>query len=423
MQITLETVRDVLRKALGWESFVARFISRTVENRDLPTVCINKDGVLEYNPEFLDKYVNTQQDLFCVVFHELLHPMFNHFIYRSGKIDNFAADSIINAVISKLYSEQSDGGKFFTKLYPATGLTGLLRPKSSLSETRFENLYSNLYYRSPKLTTGEVIQTLRILADTVPSNVTLIGSHTGGDGIPADVAERIASELKEKLLEKFKNAGCYDNMVDLFIEILKSKFTLRKQMLEKYASNSVKARFKSFVGNDAERVSPVLLSGCRLRRAAVLLSCGIYPVRYYIPKSSLRPNKGIIVYLDVSGSVENALPDIVGILMTIKDKIGKIYAFSNAVKEIPFTDLVKGEVETTGGTDFDCIANSILEHRHEHVIVITDGFASLEDELLEKLKNFKPQILTILFDGKDNCLEFQPFGDVVQLDDIKEVVA
>ena len=45
-----------------------------------------------------------------LIFHDLLHPMLGHFVYDSGKIENIAADAIINAVISTLYPAQSREG-------------------------------------------------------------------------------------------------------------------------------------------------------------------------------------------------------------------------------------------------------------------------------------------------------------------------
>jgi len=80
MKITLETVREVLRDALGFESFTAAFITSVTEDPGHPTAGISKDGKLCYNPEFVSRYVSSTEDLFSLIFHELLHPMFGHFI-------------------------------------------------------------------------------------------------------------------------------------------------------------------------------------------------------------------------------------------------------------------------------------------------------------------------------------------------------
>lgn len=95
-----------------------------------------------------------------------------------------------------------------------------------------------------------------------------------------------------------------------------------------------------------------------------------------------------------------------------------IYLFSNRVVETCFKELVeKGKVNTTYGTDFDCVARKILEDDLEKAIVITDGIASMNEENSEALKEKHVKILTILYGGGEDCEEFEPFGPVVQLDE------
>jgi len=82
MKITLELVRQVLKEALGYDSFIASFITEVREDKDHPTAGIAKDGVVAYNPEFVSRYVTCKEDMFSLIFHELLHPMFGHLEHR-----------------------------------------------------------------------------------------------------------------------------------------------------------------------------------------------------------------------------------------------------------------------------------------------------------------------------------------------------
>jgi hypothetical protein len=50
--------------------------------------------------------------------------------------------------------------------------------------------------------------------------------------------------------------------------------------------------------------------------------------------------------------------------------------------------------------------------------VITDGYGYLKQELSERLKKNKTVILTILLGDGKCCSEFQPFGDVINLENI-----
>ena len=90
-----------------------------------------------------------------------------------------------------------------------------------------------------------------------------------------------------------------------------------------------------------------------------------------------------------------------------------IFQFSNT----SFKTLLNGNIQTTYGTDFDCIAQSILDHGFDKAVIITDGYASMIGELKQQLENQRLVTLTILFDGKADCEDFAQFGEVLQLDD------
>ena len=126
------------------------------------------------------------------------------------------------------------------------------------------------------------------------------------------------------------------------------------------------------------------------------------------------------MFLDVSGSVNKHIPKIVGILCNMKE-MRSIYLFSNQVIETCFKELVeKGKVNTTYGTDFDCVAHKILEDDFEKAVVITDGMASMNEENSEALKEKHVKILTVLYGGGKSCDTFKPFGPVIQLDESVE---
>ena len=88
--------------------------------------------------------------------------------------------------------------------------------------------------------------------------------------------------------------------------------------------------------------------------------------------------------------------------------------------EVPFGVVCQGKVQTTYGTDFDCIAKTILEKEYERAVVITDGYGELNEENSAALRKAGSRILTILFAEKNECPEFEPFGEVVKLKDVTE---
>jgi len=430
MKINLSIVRQVLRDALGFESFTASFINTVVEDSGHPSAKISKEGVMSYNPQFVKRYVTCKEDLFSLIFHEILHPMFGHFIYKAGRIENIAADAVINAVISMLYSPESKEGNLFKTVHKPRGLHGLLRPQSSMYNSRYNKVYDRLYSpwsRDGRMTTGELIQTLKILIQNENlAEIILIGSH-GGQGhsggnlceLPKEVLGRMAEEIRQSIDAGVggKHAGYNPTLMQMFLEALRTHLSIRRALLQKFATKRKIDRFKELFQERHIGVSPLPIYPSK--RDLVLLASGLWPGHFHnqLHKPKLR-EKGLAIYLDVSGSVNEYLPKILGILKNLRKEVTSIFQFSNKVVETSFESLLNGDIKTTYGTDFDCIAESILEKGFDKAVIITDGYASLQQELKDKLTKHGLTTLTILFDDAQTCDDFQPFGEVVCLDEV-----
>jgi len=432
VEITLPVVRGLLREALGSDSFVAGFITSVTADPKTGTACIDAEGRLRYSPSFVQKHVKTREALFCLVMHELLHPVFRHYAYGGDKLVNLACDAVINAVVSQVFYRQSDSGCLFRDFYQGEGIEMILRPCLSIRNSRYARVHASLYGSieigsGARMTTGEMIQSLKVLAEGVQLEaVLLLGSHKGGAPdagesveLPADVLESLAQGMKDAL-GKCNLAGCNPSLCGMLTEVLKSRLSLKRRMLRDFTTSSAVARFRDPGRRQARQSSPIPISPGK--RDLVLLAAGVYPVYFHNRVTRLsQERKGLAVYLDVSGSVNAHLPEIVGLLRSMRNDIGSIFLFSNKVVEMPFTELVdKGKVETTYGTDFDCIAASILEKGFGKAVVLTDGYASLKEESAEKLKRAGVRVLTILFGGKGDCDEFAAFGPVMLLKDVTE---
>ena len=424
MKITLATVRNVLSEALGHQSFTAGFIKKVIEDENCPTACINKEGMLGYNNQFVSKYVGCKEDLFSLIFHELLHPMFQHFIYNNGELENIAADSIINACISDLFWQWSKRGNLFKKLYADKGIEAILRPGCQLYYSKYEKLYNCLYHRryTKQLSTGEVIRTLKILVGRKEiGSVVLIGSHgkhpnnkqEEAKTIPRDVVAKIAADIANNLPDS-SSAGYSQVLLDLLKESLKTKMSIRKSLLADYATRRKIDNFREFFQRPQSTISPIPIYPSK--RDLVLLACDIWPG--YFRNKSLKEHsekKGIAIYLDVSGSVNKFLPKILGILNHLKNDIRSIYQFSNVVVETNFKTLMDGKIQTSYGTDFDCVAESAVENNYDKLIVITDGYASMKPENQQELLKRKVKILTILYGGGSDCDDLKQFGPLMEL--------
>jgi hypothetical protein len=427
MRLTLETVRNVLSEVLGYQTFTAGFIKKVVEAKDCPTACINQEGTLGYNSEFVSKYVGCKEDLFSLIFHELLHPMFQHFIFDNGQLENIAADSVINACISDLYWQWSKRGNLFKKLYRDKGIESILRPGCQLYYSKYEKLYNCLYHRgfTKQLSTGEVIQTLKILVDRKEvGQVILLGSHgknadagkTPADILPKNIVAKIAADISSSL-QNANLSGYSQVLMDLLKESLKTKMSIRKSLLADYATRRKIDNFREYFKRPQNRISPIPIYPSK--RDLVLLACNIWPgyFRNKIQQDHVE-TKGIAIYLDVSGSVNKYLPEILGILNHLKNDIRSIYQFSNIVAETDFKILMVGKIKTSYGTDLDCVAGSVIKNNYDKLIVITDGFASMKPDNQQELLKRKVKMLTILYGGGHSCDDLKQFGPQMELSDV-----
>lgn len=176
-------------------------------------------------------------------------------------------------------------------------------------------------------------------------------------------------------------------------------------------------RFRELFQSKRITVSPIPVHPSK--RDLVLLAAGIWPCYFHNHASSVTcRDRGLAIYLDVSGSVNEYLPKILGILKNLRKEITTIFQFSNKVVETSFETLLKGNIQTTYGTDFNCVAASILQRGFDKAVVITDGYALMSDELKEQLKKHGLVTLTILFDDAQECKDLAEFGEVVQLEEI-----
>ena len=432
MEINLQTVREVLRSTFGRDSFVASFIKNVEADEMCATASIDAHGVMRYNPSFVQQYVTSPADLFCLIAHELMHPMFGHFVYEGGQLENIGADIVINATISLLFARHSGSGAMFTRFYKPIGIEGLLRSGSDMHQSRYARLYRDLYDNhciGQKLSTGEVIQSLKVLTPMVEvPTVILLGNHDGGscksgaehsgNGFDSDALARIAENLR-RVAQRPSGypAGYGEALFDFFLDVLKSHMGLKHALLDRFTTRQKVDRFRRMVTHPRIGVSPIPVRPSK--RDFVLLAAGVPPFHYHnVAYRQATQERGLAVYLDVSGSVNQHLPEIIGLLRSLKAELMSIFLFSNKVVEVPFRTLLAGQVQTTYGTDFDCIAEHVLTNRFDKAVVLTDGYASMTEENQQQLKARAFRALTVLFGGRTESPEFEALGDVVQLDEV-----
>jgi len=243
-----------------------------------------------------------------------------------------------------------------------------------------------------------------------------------GEGTPKlepvdrETAGRIAEDIKKDMSQGGRQAGYYPTISELLMEALESKLSIRRALLLSYTTEKKIDRFKEEFRQRHSIVSPIPLYPSK--KDLVLLASGLLPVYFHNRLNRPRQrNHGLAIYLDVSGSVNDSLPEILGILRRLQRQVTSVYQFSNEVVETSMRELTRGRIVTTYGTSFDAVAKSILENAYEKAVVITDGYSNIEAELQKQMKQKKVKILTILFGGASQTNDFAQFGEVIHLKD------
>ncbi|MBI4668830.1 MAG: hypothetical protein HY747_06545 [Elusimicrobia bacterium] len=259
----------------------------------------------------------------------------------------------------------------------------LLRPNSTPKNARVAELHYQLYNGKPdhKKSFYDVLDYCLKYVEALASK---------NNKLLADLLYRLAcgcrgvnpGELPD--LKGFL-PGFSDRWEDYWERFKHSRSADLEKLLKTVASEvAAGAVIKPFARTEPERT--VLLPHIPSRRDAALLGGGAWPVFFKSPAN--RTPSSANVYLDVSGSMERYIPWMYGVICGLSRYISpRIYLFSNMVAEINREGLLKGNVKTTGGTDFDCVLEHIVKSRVSSALVITDGFAGIKrNDLAARVK-------------------------------------
>lgn len=456
----LGQVLEIVKSVFGYDSWVANnFLSDVKADNSIPTLCIDKRGIIYYNEEFWNKKINTPNKVIESICHELLHKVFGDFTRSPDELENFAADCVINYAVTVLTGH----GDLFDSLYAKKMPSGLLRQGAykQAKKSKYDKIYNKIWDKSylymqkysrrygysntnnhqachPDDFTSieDVYHALRVLSTKVPQNTVLIGSHGGNsndnkESKPGDQGEDIDTILDREMhgkladdllkqLQKKSEAGYNTELLKGIIKVISSECTLKQELLKDFAISNNINRIKTYcdVKRKLRSVIPIRPS----RREMALLASGVYPVFWSNEYTDKRnSNKGIVFYIDVSGSMDRVLPKILGLVVNFRDTLDKVFVFSNEIHETTLRELAHGKIKSTGGTDFNCIIRHAVENHFEKIIVITDGYAHTNDECKNLALSHIEKACIIYSSkqniGKNNFFE-KHYGTSYILDDV-----
>ncbi|MBL4849416.1 MAG: hypothetical protein JKY65_28135 [Planctomycetes bacterium] len=134
------------------------------------------------------------------------------------------------------------------------------------------------------------------------------------------------------------------------------------------------------------------------RRDLYLLAAGSWPGLFHprVPDPRSQ-NRKARVYVDVSGSTRAAQGRIYGLLDSLRALLADpIHMFSTEVNDLPLQGLSEGFVRTTLGTEFGCVLDHAAESRTRKALVITDGYGPVPSASRQRARQAGVEVHVLL---------------------------
>lgn len=389
--------------------------------RDIPTAAVEVAyrPRLLLNPDFIAQRCQRDEHLFLLVMHELWHIILAHTrLYpRPTMAHNIAFDAIINAALTHQFPQPEFRG-FFESINQADIFPGcLLRPPEG---------YPNHPQYPPDVPPGTlgIMQRLypppgsaqhiskplyREILDLLQNYIrdmiaqgkmmvepVLIGDHDGDqegqtllDPIMREGMRRIMDSLPRSLMQSGKR-GSGSAMSDRYSAVSAATEDARRvfsRVLQRclgprYGAQRRRSRLP-IPGMSGNSVIP----NAHDRMAAARQMLGVQgmlwgqpgSVKARVPETPSRSH----VYLDVSGSMNNWLPALIGLLIpyVVKGRAA-VFQFSTGVEKLTLNDLRRGKLRTTQGTDINAVMQHLLSVQPpvRSALILTDGFTGKPSE-------------------------------------------
>lgn len=361
-----------------------------------------EDTTIHMCETFVDEY---DKFLYILLLHEFYHHALAHLWFNNEDFDTDLLNVAMDVVINLKVDEIKSGSYLWEKMYPIKEMQELKTLKGFVHYILRPNCLKNIDRADLKAIDKRIVEAIKnlrtfaeasdfmgvyyilvkLFGEHKPIKIILLGSHPKpGEKLkklPGDIAVRIANHLEKKAglaaghginleeeFRKIKDTPAYKKILELIKPIM--KFYEEKQ----------------------KTIAPRNIP----RRATLFLAAGFFPTFYEQPYSKTFEKRATI-YLDVSGSITDKVPVLYGIVKNLSLYATlKIFLFSNKVVPITIKEIKEGRIRTTYGTDFDCVAESIFQDRSKLNFIVTDGYATMEEGNMDKLRKLGVKTLGIL---------------------------
>lgn len=352
-------------------------------------VSLSSKPVLYINLEFCNQYAQSENDIKAVLIHEFLHVLLLHTesFKENTPLLNICLDAIINAIIDRTFGWKYSN--FFMRFYRWIDFECLLRPRNytSAKEAKihvnevFIELHDKIYrgkYCAEDL--HEVLEYLlqnKIKLENL--DLIFIGNH--GE-IPNEISKE-NEKILDGIMKKMDGVGIWKKDIHPGFYHLFSEVEIETKNRKRKWENKVLKLLKKCLINERQKEQnkvtettfvPVMNQKDK-RAISKLLYSSILPVfQTELSVTQPEPEEKTIVYLDVSGSMDNELQGIISVLIHLKKYIRTpVYTFSNGVLEAEIKNN-KLIYETSYGTSIIPVFEHIKKNNFKKALIVTDGY-------------------------------------------------
>ena len=409
---------------------ILRYVNRIVFDPAIQTAQINLlEGTVRLSPSFFLEHITGPEDVLFILLHER-----NHLILRKlwpdavsadypAVLFNWAEDTYINAmarrqVLSTLPERYYAGGDPMRLLL--TGRHSAVDWETISYKVEGENLLKNahasMYHQAAELLAA--IQEPMVECQDFSGYYEWMDlvlewwaekQSKGGDGNGIDITEDI-NEVLANIPPLVANQGrghshtlpvgrVEDGLVGQPIPDISPNDPVVKMILASCEIPEIRKQFEVF-SNAKVGMVETLVGGIISQRATVCfhegysvtvphavtrkdafnLSMGAAPVLWQKYVGMEKP--AVDLYVDVSGSMSLYYPFIPFIYKSILHVVGRIFQFSTQVVEV---DQHERCLFTTGGTNFNIVAQHMVKENVRWAVVVSDGLCHLNPDLEKTL--------------------------------------
>ena len=444
LPLTFDTILSAFNELFKYSNLVARdCLTKLIvveDEEQFNTLGVNAKGEIIVARPFWNKFIFCNNDLKTVLMHELMHHITGD-VYEMANLDpeslffdidmqamNIAMDARINAFLHRFLD--IGAGEFFYKFYKRDEtdennpdpFRDLLKPGtfehphkpelslvhdflySSLEHTDIVG-YKDIYYIILNNIDPEDIQEIPVLGSHAFGNSTIEedGTHSGYNKKDQDKLEEkegLPKELEDATRELVEEAGYSDVLYrSVLNEVQQTNQKIDTSFFKHLGFNNlfknIRADIKRYETKQSKSAVPRSLSRSDLLRVGLGYPPFLWDTETKVP---IKEDICAPIYLDVSGSMWGALPEIIALITHVDAGISHVWGFSNYVYQHTLQQLQDREIKTTHGTDFDCVVSHAVEHKFKHIVIITDGYAGLSSTNVELAKQNIKQAIVVLTD-------------------------